>query len=142
MTTNAATIKDTVANLLSAAGVTFSVQSAGETVRDGWKCDAWRVTLGTMTTEYYTGTGLRKALTKFQAPRPVAPVAADVLHSLLLDASACEMSFSDWAGDYGYSDDSIDALNVYRKCCAIGKDLRKVFDAKTRQAISDALQDY
>ena len=90
MTTNAATIKDTVANLLSAAGVTFSVQSAGETVRDGWKCDAWRVTLGTMTTDFYTGTGLRKAASPWKGanPRPVPPVAADVLHSLLLDASA------------------------------------------------------
>lgn len=47
----------------------------------------------------------------------------DFLHCVLSDASGAENSFKEWASDYGYSDDSIKALNIYRQCQEIRSEL-------------------
>lgn len=164
MSTDYAAIKDAVDGILKDAGVTFSAHYVGETTRrnDGekpWQCDAWRVKLQARAevfeTDYFTGLGHRKA--RPGAPsdkgrsntlyreewekrwlKPVTPRAADVLHSLLLDAQAADMSFPDWCSAYGYSDDSIKALETYRQCCDIGAQMRRVFDHKTFEALRTA----
>ena len=45
------------------------------------------------------------------------PTVADVMHCVLLDASARHHgSFEDWAAEYGYDDDSRKAERIYERC--------------------------
>lgn len=124
----------------------ISIVYVGETVRDGdWACDQWRVTLqnraGQWNTDYFTGLGHRK-VNKWKESKVVKPDVLSVLHSLFMDAQAADYNFSDWCDEYGYSDDSIKALNIYKQCCETAVALRKYFDPETRAAIQHALEDY
>jgi hypothetical protein len=152
-------IRSAVDQILSAAGIAFKAQLVGETIRDNnWKCDAWRVSFGTFQTDYFTGTGHRKPVngaptdkgnpnTLYREDwekrylRPVAPKAADVLHSLIMDMEADSMSFRDWCDNYGYSDDSLTALDTYRACCKIAEKMRATFKPETLKALREAVQD-
>lgn len=127
----------------------------GETVRDNdWKCDQWRVELtnkyGIWSTDYFTGSGLRQEVkgaraglikthkiigNKWVPAKPVQPKVADVLYSLFMDANAADSNFHDWCADYGFSDDSIKALNTYKQCLDTATALRKHFSPEQRQAI-------
>lgn len=132
-------IQQQVADILSAAFITFSVHHVGQTKRDDWDCDAWRVSFNgkrVYETDYFTGLGHRKA------GKVKAPTAADVLYSLILDSSAGDQSFNDWCADYGYSNDSLSALNTYQACCKTSEELRKMFSPDVRKAVADAVQDY
>lgn len=44
------------------------------------------------------------------------PTAADVMYCLISDASVEGQTFSEWASDLGYSDDSISAKSMYDLC--------------------------
>lgn len=162
MEQNAETIRTNVAAILQAAGVKFTVALQGERIKDkDWKCDAWRVRFDSGSqsyeTDYFTGTGHRKPIKgapsdkgmprtlyrerwEQQYLRPVAPAAADVLHSLTMDASAGVESFRDWCANFGYSDNSIDALNIYRACCDTDTQLRRIFTPDTLRAIREAVE--
>lgn len=119
----------------------------GETVRDNsWKCDQWRVELsnksGMWSTDYFTGLGLRtKPRTSWDQPRPKKPTIADVLYSLFTDASAADYNFSDWCDTFGYSDDSIKALNTYKACLETATALRKYFSPDQRKAIQSIIEE-
>ena len=119
----------------------------GETTRDGdWKCDQWRVELsnklGMWSTDYFTGLGLRsQPPTSWDVAKPKKPTVADVLHSLFMDASAADYNFSDWCDEYGYSDDSIKALNMYKACLDTATALRKYFSPDQRAAIKSIIQE-
>ena len=63
------------------------------------------------------------------------------LHSLTLDADADGMSFRDWCDNFGYSDDSLNALDIYRECCKTAEQLRKVFKPEALAAIRDAVRE-
>lgn len=155
-TQTAAQIADAaIATLLIEHKVSYSVRYVGETTRDrdaktgkGWDCDHWQATFthanGHFTEDYFTGLGLRKAIHGGRPVngKPAAPSAASVMCSLLLDASACDESFSDWCDNYGYDSDSIKALRTYQDCCDIGVRLRKLFDSATRERMQEILQDY
>lgn len=122
------------------------------------------------TFDYYTGTGHRKRspiqerefkshlrnlgepicrpgsigyrnVERLYPGKPVAPTAASVLYSLLLDATAIDQSFDDWAGDLGMDTDSIKALTTYQACCETGRKLRAMPRAAVAE-LRDALQDY
>lgn len=113
-----------------------AITYVGETVRDNdWKCDQWRVALtskaGYWSTDYFTGLGLRGRRHAFVK----RPSVADVMHSLFMDASAADQNFSDWCADYGYSDDSIKALNIYKQCLETATALRKHLSPEQREAI-------
>jgi hypothetical protein len=84
--------------------------------------------------------GLQKQMDELK--KPVAPVPADILHSLFLDASASDNNFKDWCSDFGYSDDSIKALNTYKECLEIGEKLRMMFRGADIQEMREALQEY
>jgi hypothetical protein len=100
--------------------------------------DAWRVIVGKQwATTYYTGTGLRNKRTG----RPTRPTVADVLYSLFSDASAADENFSDWCDNYGYSDDSIKALGMYKACTEVAQNLRRQFDPETRAKIQAVIQE-
>lgn len=151
--------KQTVANLLETWAVSFSASLIGETKRDDWVCDEWRVSIGSFETKYFTGTGRRKmkkgaiqttarkgcvAYAEWEKRNivAVAPCAADVIYSLLSDSEAGDMAFSDWCETFGYSNDSIKALNTYRACEEIGHSLRKVFSSKQVAELREAPIDY
>jgi hypothetical protein len=112
--------------------------------------DQWRVTLsskaGFHSFDYFTGLGLRKtsrAKHEWAATaKPVKPKVADVLHSLILDASAANENFHDWCANYGYSDDSIKAMNTYKACLEVAQALRKHFSPDTLRQVRELLQDY
>lgn len=141
-------IRDSVDSFLSTAFVKFKVQYSGETKRDNWSCDAWRVRFsspkGVMATDYFTGMGHRKIIKTAWArhAKPVNPRAADVLYSLVLDSAALDTSFEYWCGEYGCDSDSIKAFDTYRACCDIGKKMRSVFTQEQIQSLRDMLQDF
>lgn len=148
------------AEYLAAQGVTFSARLLGETKRDSWTCDEWRVSFqrvhldsrlpvrdkAALETAYYTGTGHRakpaKRTSWDNAPRPVAPTAGSVLYSLLLDASGADENFHDWCANYGYDTDSRKALATYEACCSIRADVNKFFNAAERAELAAILEDY
>ena len=108
--------------------------------------DQWRVTLsskdGFHSFDYFTGLGLRhKPSASWDTPKPKKPKVADVLHSLILDASAADENFHDWCANYGYSDDSIKAMNTYKACLEIAVALRKHFSPDTLRQVRELLQD-
>lgn len=127
--------------------VEFNIESlpvkityVSETVRDNdWKCDQWRVELtskaGFWSTDYYTGLGHRTKPDSWGRTKPKKPTVAAVLYSLFNDASAADNNFHDWCAEYGFSDDSIKALNTYKQCLDTATALRKHFSPEQRQAI-------
>ena len=87
--------------------------------------------------DYFTGLGRRQGL---KSPKP--PKVADVMYSLLTDASAEQRNFHEWCSDYGYSLDSINALNVYRACLDTAAALRKCFSNELLAELQDLLAEY
>lgn len=139
------------AEYLAAQCVTFSARLLGETKRDSWTCDEWRVAFqlrdrAPLETAYYTGTGHRakpaKRMSWDNAPRPVAPTAGSVLYSLLMDASGADENFHDWCANYGYDSDSRKAHATYEACCIIRADVHKFFTATERAELAAILEDY
>lgn len=123
------------------------IDYVGATNRDKWDCDQWRVTIsskaGFHSFDYFTGLGLRhKPKTSWATPTPKKPKVADVLHSLIMDASAADENFHDWCANYGYSDDSIKAMNAYKACLEVAQALRKHFSPDTLRQVRELLQDY
>jgi hypothetical protein len=58
---------------------------------------------------------------QFQAAKPHlakkgAPALVDIVSSLLLDAQSSDQDFACWAGDFGYSEDSIRAKAAWDAC--------------------------
>jgi hypothetical protein len=139
------TTLDTIDTLES---LPVKIDYVGQTKRDhNWDCDQWRVTLsskaGFHSFDYFTGLGLRhKPRTSWATPTPKKPKVADVLHSLIMDASAADENFHDWCANYGYSDDSIKAMNTYKACLEIAVALRKHFSPDTLRQVRELLQDY
>lgn len=154
-----------VAMVLDREGIRFTVTGGQRTKREDWDCFAWNVELHKpggisggasypskrVRFDYYTGTGLVKARSKAQAdkyswqyrdPVPETPAACAVLHALLLDSAARDMSFTDWCSDYGYSTDSISALNTYQACSENADKLRSVLSAPVRAELAELLKDY
>ena len=86
---------------------------------------------------YFTGLGCRQGL---KSPRQ--PKVADVLYSLLSDASAEQRNFHEWCSDYGYSTDSISALNTYRACLDTAAALRKCFSNELLAELNTLLAEY
>jgi hypothetical protein len=74
--------------------------------------------------------------------RAVAPQAADVLYSLLLDSSAASQSFESWASEFGYDTDSRKAEATYRACQQNADKLARVLDATTRAEPARILEDF
>ena len=108
--------------------------------------DQWRVTLsskaGFHSFDYFTGLGLRSKPDSWGKRKPRKPKVADVLHSLILDASAADENFHDWCANFGYSDDSIKTMNTYKACLEVAQALRKHFSPDTLRQVRELLQDY
>lgn len=123
--------------------------------------DQWRVTIsgksGFNCFDYFTGLGLRTQAAPMSKPpkvntlawvawqktrKPRKPKVPNVLQSLILDASAADENFHDWCANYGYSDDSIKSMNMYKACLETAQALRKHFSAETLRQVRELLQDY
>ena len=87
--------------------------------------------------DYCTGLGRRKVRNK---PNP--PKVADVMYSLLSDASAEQRNFHEWCSDYGHSLDSISALNTYRACLDTAAALHKCFSPELLAELNTLLAEY
>lgn len=157
-------IESNVADMLAKAGVVVSWQYTGEQKRDNWVCDAWQATItngkNKQEFDYYTGPGHRKLFKKAygwerptnqrekqwffeQNSQPVEPVAAGLIHSLILDGDACNYSFEEWASNFGYEEDSRKALETYLQCQKVGGQLRRIIgNNELLSSLSDALQEY
>ena len=48
--------------------------------------------------------------------KPVKPKLRDLFYSLVIDASANEISFSNWCNEFGYDQVSRKALDIYQAC--------------------------
>ena len=68
--------------------------------------------------------------------------AADVLHSLVMDAQATGYTFEDWCADFGYDSDSRKAYKVYEACLESGVKLRRIFTSTQIARLFEILQEY
>jgi hypothetical protein len=75
-------------------------------------------------------------------PKPVKPELLNVFHALILDSQAINENFDDWAENYGYSPDSIKALNVYKACLENARIVRKVLTREDIAKLELFYQDY
>ncbi len=131
----------------------------GESRDKGWPHDRWNVSIMAGKEEhnipYKTGLGLRKSYYDrkgIKTPReaygmaakkkPQTPSLVDIFHALTLDGQAFNESFSDWCDNYGYSNDSIDALNTYKACEDTGKLMRKLFTPSESAILEEFYQNY
>lgn len=162
---NANEIENTVDTYLRKIDVSYAVTlSEKGHKREGWECDAWRVTFSrggsAFSCPYYTGIGHRAVSARAvrvynrspqtdydrrvmeQAVKPVPPQAASALYSLLLDARAADMSFPDWCGELGCDEDSRKALDTYMQCCDTARELRAVFTRGELARLDNMVQEY
>jgi hypothetical protein len=105
---------------------------------DGWQHQAYVVRLSyegrSLETPWRAGLGITED-----------PTAADVLGSLLMDASSYENArgFEDWAGDYGYDTDSRNAEETYNAVGEATEALRQLLGDDYETAIDPPdLADY
>ncbi len=73
--------------------------------------------------------------------KPTPPTAADVLHSLILDANARDETFPEWCDSFGHSDDSIKAKATYDACILSGIQITRLL-GDDFAAFETAAQDY
>jgi hypothetical protein len=116
---------------------------------DDWQETAhhWLITIGGQKFDYHTGIGHRRMGTshfddyRILKSRAIVsdtdlqrwlsctiaekPALDDVLHALVMDASACEESFDEWCQNFGYDTDSRKALDTYLQCQSNATKLRK-----------------
>ena len=158
-------IETAITEYLKAQGITFVAVGGVASNRDGWECDAWLCKFTRegkeLFSDYYTGIGHRESKVpmptdiKRLAPnilmrvqwekanlKAVAPPAAGVLSSLLLDSSSAEQNFHDWCDELGYDKDSIKAQGIYNACCETLTKMRSFFTGTERQAMQEILYDY
>jgi len=142
---------DTVTAKIDTAALPIKCVFVAKTKREDWECFEWRVTFSSKSGEwnvpYYCGMGHVEKQKKVPdwmrtEPKPKKPSNDDILHSLILDASAQDMNFSDWCAEFGYSDDSIKALNTYQECVKTGTLLRKHLGRDVVAALAIQLQDH
>lgn len=141
--------------ILESAHIYTVAQSAGVgLVRDGWQCDGWQFTFESGNKRarnavsepfwFFTGIGHRfpEKQTRLVSPSPTLPHVASVLHSLILDSQAARESFPDWCANFGFSDDSINALETYRACIKTAEKLARVFPRELLASIESNLSEY
>lgn len=136
--------------------ICISITGGYPTKRDNWECDQWQVSIwrnwiksrvvtsdfAIAEFQYFTGIGHRSKADRFNPPKAQTPHIAGIVYSLIMDAMGANQSFSDWCDCFGYSDDSIQALNIYQECEQTKRKLLKVFTQAQLNALEDLIQDY
>lgn len=101
-----------------------------------WEYRAWDVMIGDefrpkkqVTIEYKTGIGAEYKL-------------EGVLHALLMDASAGELSFPDFCREYGYDADSRRAFSTWEACKENAKKLLRLYTPEEIETLREVFSDY
>ena len=141
-----------IVNGFDFSALPIKIDYVGKVEDKEWPHFLWNVTItmmdrkGYWTVPYKTGVGLvvKPKVKTYgpQAERPKNPTNADIIYSLLLDAESADESFSAWCDNFGYNDDSIKALNIYKTCCEEAEHLRKTFTPDQIEAMQKALEYY
>lgn len=72
----------------------------------------------------------------------IKPDSRDVIHSLLLDSEVLDYpSFEDWAGNFGYEEDSRQAERIYNDCMKIALQFRRIGESVIDE-LREVFQDY
>ena len=109
-----------------------------------WLHDLWRVTFTrvgkgkptTFSLDFRTGTGHRR---KFDTP--VIPKAASVLSSVVMEDTRGE-SFDSWCANFGFDNDSIKALDIYRMCQRQTDEAKKFFGEYVYHTLAVLTENY
>ena len=81
---------------------------------------------------------------KLAKAQKLKPKKEDVIYSLLSDGQPCfdDMSFEDWATDFGYDIDSIKAKAIYDQCFCIGLKIVQAIGRDNVEKLREEYQDY
>lgn len=74
-------------------------------------------------------------------PAPIVLPVADILHCLQMDIMNADQNFEDWAGDLGYSEDSIKARDIWEDCNKIRRTMRDALGAEKFAAFEELQED-
>lgn len=113
-----------------------------EDMNDEWKKTAnkWRVKLIYFDKEYVTDFYMGSRLVD-KIGKPKKPTIKDVLYSLMMD-DISNMNFNDFCNEFGYDNDSIKALEIYKTCEKETETYHSMFDSEEREILEELLQDY
>lgn len=135
--------KEEIEALLSAINASMIYQGEGK--EGDWTHDKWLVVfrrgLNSWAVDYKTGTGHRRKVLG-RENQPKKPALLDVFYSLHMDGQALNENFDDWCDSFGYSSDSIKALNLYKGCLEHGRMLRKLFTSEQRAKLESFYSNY
>lgn len=111
----------------------FSYTSAEESLIRSWKKNP--------TAKFLDHKVWASAAEKTRAKQGVVPQLADVMYCLLMEGAAYVdgFTFGEWCDEYGYSDDSIKAREMFDACDETGRRLSRVCDYDNMREI---FQDY
>lgn len=113
-----------------------------EDMNDEWKKKAnkWQVKIVYFNKEYvtdfYMGSGLVNKIGE-----PKKPTIKDVLYSMMRD-DVSEMNFNDFCGEFGFDNNSIKALKLYKDCQKGTEVYYDMFDSEEREILEELLRDY
>lgn len=113
-----------------------------EDMNDEWKKTAnkWQTKLVYFDKEYvtnfYMGPGLVDKMNK-----PKRPIKKDVLYSMIIN-DVSDMNFNDFCSEFGYDNDSIEALKIYKACKKDAEAYHNMFDSEEREILRELLEDY
>ena len=122
----------------------FKVKFLTKVNDSNWPHYLWEIQIGKERFEYKTGLGHATAYRdkNYKANKKPehglansnlqvwlhVPQKDHVMHTLFSDSRAADQSFDDFCSDYGYSNDSLKALDIYRACAEIRQKLRRALD--------------
>ena len=113
-----------------------------EDLKDEWKrtSNKWQIQLTYFDKEYvtdfYMGCGLVD-----KNGRPRKPRKKDILYSMVME-DVSDLSFDDFCNEFGYDNDSIKALKIYKNCKKQTEIYYEMFDMEEREALRELLEDY
>lgn len=133
-----------VAAYLESIGVTFSSQYTHQDESGDWHCYKHVCTLSSKTAShsFEFSKGLGHAIKYYNSVFIKPVLAAELLHSLLLDSYASELSHAEWCVDYGYDEDSRKGLEIYLACQENYNKLLQVLTRSQLDHIAELLEDY
>jgi hypothetical protein len=138
-------MKDEITKENILLNIKIKIQKSSKTqedFKDEWKKTAnkWKVRLIYFNTEFvtdfYMGPGLVDKM-----GRPRKPIIKDVLYSMIAD-DVSNMDFAEFCDTFGYDNDSIKALEIFKACQKQTKAYYNMFDEEERKILQELLQDY
>ena len=136
---NGITKENILLNIKIYANTAFKTQEDRD---DEWKKGAnkWQVRLVYFDKEYVTNFYMGSGLVD-EMGRPKKPTKKDILYSMIMD-DVSDMNFNDFCDEFGYNNDSIKALKIYKACLKETKAYYNMFDSEEREVLEELLQDY